>query len=397
MAGFNAIDFNNKKVLVRVDFNVPLSSEGKVVDDTRIRAALPTIKAILERGGKVVLMSHLGRPDGMKNLKDSLLPVANHLSQLLENKVLLVNNYLEDSNFELSEMLLGANVAMLENLRFYKEETEGNEDFALRLAKLGDVYVNDAFGTAHRAHASTSIIAQYFASDKKCFGLLMEAEVNSLKLALSEGKSPKVAIVGGAKVSSKIDVLKSLITKVDKVVIGGGMAYTFIKAQGGHVGKSLVEDDKLKVALDLIHDAKTRGVELILPIDSVNGTEFKDSAPSSITEISRIPENEMGLDIGEGTIALLEEVIKSSKTIIWNGPMGVFEFEKFSHGTESIGKFIVAATKNGAFSLVGGGDSVAAAKQFKLEDGISYISTGGGAMLEYLEGKELPGIAAIVN
>ena len=397
MISFESMDFQGKRVLVRVDFNVPLNDNSEVADDTRIQAALPTILAILKKGGKVILMSHFGRPDGIRNLKYSLLPVANRLKQLIDNEVIFAEDCIGDSILALSEGLKTGSVLLLENLRFYKEETAGNENFAEQLSKLGDIYVNDAFGTAHRAHASTSIIAKYFKSSNRCFGLLMGAEIDNLKKALVDGHSPKTAIIGGAKVSSKIDVLKSLITKVDRIIIGGGMAYTFIKANGGSVGNSLVEDDKLSVAKELVEEAKNRGVELILPLDSVNGSEFKDQASSSVTDAENIPDCEMGLDIGDRTISTLKEVIKTSNTIIWNGPMGVFEFKNFENGTKKIGEFIVEATKNGAYSLIGGGDSVAAAKKFGLDTGVSYISTGGGAMLEYLEGKELPGIVAIAG
>lgn len=397
MSSFESMDFKGKRVLVRVDFNVPLNERGEVADDTRIQAALPTIEAILKKEGKVILMSHFGRPDGARNMKYSLLPVVSALRQLIDNEVLFADDCVGENILALSKSLKPGSVLLLENLRFHKEETDGNEAFAEQLALLGDVYVNDAFGTAHRAHASTSIIAKYFSSTSRCFGLLMGAEVDNLKKALIEGQSPKTAVIGGAKVSSKIDVLVSLLSKVDRIIIGGGMAYTFIKANGGAVGNSLVEDDKLDVAKDLMKEAKERGVELILPIDSVNSKEFKDVPCSSITDADSIPNGEMGLDVGGRTILSLEEVIKTSKTIIWNGPMGVFEFKNYENGTKKIGEFIVDATKNGSYSLIGGGDSVAAAKQFGLDKGVSYISTGGGAMLEYLEGKALPGIVAIAG
>ncbi len=395
MASFQTIDFNSKRVLIRVDFNVPLSETNQVVDDSRITATLPTIKAILKAGGKIVLMSHLGRPEGEKKLKYSLFPVAKHLSTLLGMEVVLAEDCIGEEVLKLSKKLRQDQILMLENLRFYKEETEGNEAFAKKLAEMGDIYVNDAFGAAHRAHASTAIIAHFYSTQNRCFGLLMGEEVSSLKKALSNGEKPITAVIGGAKVSSKIDVLSNLLSKVDNIIIGGGMAFTFIKAKGGHVGASLVEEDKITVALNLIKEAELKGVNLYLPIDSVNAFGFKDEKPSSITPIDQIPDNEMGLDIGMKSIKLLGEVLLNSKTIIWNGPVGVFEFKNYENGTKQIGEFIVEATQNGAFSLVGGGDSVAAAKQFGIDKKLSYVSTGGGAMLEYLEGKELPGIKAI--
>jgi len=395
MANFSNINFKNKRALVRVDFNVPLNNNGKVVDDSRIKAALPTIKSILESGGSVVLMSHLGRPNGTRNMEFSLLPVVNHLRQIVDNEVLFAEDCVGRDVLRLSEALRPGQILMLENLRFHKEETDGNDNFALELSYLGDVYINDAFGTAHRAHASTAVVAEHFDPKNRAFGLLMGAEVSSLEKALVEGNHPVTAIIGGAKVSSKIDVLSSLLDKVDSIIIGGGMAYTFVKSLGGEVGSSLVEEDKLEVAESLLNVAKEKGVKVYLPIDSVNSSKFADILPSSKTLISEIPRLEMGLDIGEMTIDLFSGVIKDSQTIIWNGPMGVFELDNYAEGTKKIGESIVEATKNGAFSLVGGGDSVAAAKKFGIADKLSYVSTGGGAMLEYLEGKVLPGIAAI--
>lgn len=397
MIDFKDLDFLEKKVLIRVDFNVPLTQDLKVSDDTRIRAALPTIKAVLDKGGSVVLMSHLGRPKGVVNSSYSLLPVVSVLSQLLDREVLFAKSCVSESDYELSKNLKPGEVLLLENLRFYAEETAGDNSFAKALSKHGDIYINDAFGTAHRAHASTAIIANYFDDSCKSFGLLMQSEIKSLNRALHDGDAPILAIIGGAKVSSKIDVLTSLIDKVDAVIVGGGMAYTFEKARGGHVGASLVEDDKLQVARDLIKRAEEKGVKLLLPVDSVNAKEFKDCIPSGTSRISEIPSDDMGLDIGPESIAEFKKAIVSAKTIIWNGPMGVFEFENFATGTKEIGNAIVESTQKGAFSLVGGGDSVAAIKKFKMENDVSYVSTGGGAMLEYMEGKVLPGIAAITE
>lgn len=396
MSKFENINFIGKKALIRVDFNVPLDDSRLVTDASRIEAALPTIHRVLNQGGTVVLMSHLGRPKGSGfEEKYSLKPVAAKLSEMLGKHVHMATNCIGDQVVELIKSLPDSSVVMLENLRFYNEEVDGDESFAQALAKNGDIYINDAFGTAHRAHASTSIIAKYFDTDNKCFGYLMDAEVSSLKKALSEGDKPVCAVVGGAKVSSKIDVLTNLVGKVNTIIIGGGMAYTFVKALGGHVGKSLVEDDKISVAKDLMDNAKANGVDILLPIDSMNNLSFTDSPASSITPVNAIPSDEMGLDIGEQTIELYRNALFASKTIIWNGPMGVFEFENFQNGTVKIGEAIAKATESGAFSLVGGGDSVAAVKKFNLEDRVSYVSTGGGAMLEFLEGKELPGIAAM--
>ena len=391
------INFKGKRALVRVDFNVPLTDDFKVADDTRIRAALPTILSILKQGGSVVLMSHLGRPKGERKKAYSLLPVVNHLSHIIDNEVLFAEDCIGEPNFKLSKNLMPGQVLVLENLRFHKEETEGDREFAKQLSLHGEVYVNDAFGTAHRAHASTAVIAEFFDNHSRCFGKLMAAEVQSLTKALSEGDSPVTAVIGGAKVSSKIDVLQTLLDKVDNVIIGGGMAYTFAKANGGQVGSSLVEEDKLDVARDLLLKAEAKTVGVFLPVDSVNSTEFSDISPASTTSIGSIPEGEMGLDIGSKSIDLFTRVLLDSKTIIWNGPMGVFEFSNYENGTKAIGEAIVESTKHGAFSLVGGGDSVAAVKKYGFDNGLSYVSTGGGAMLEYMEGKQLPGIKAIVG
>ena len=391
------INFTGKRALIRVDFNVPLNSALEVADDTRIRAALPTISEVISHGGSVVLMSHLGRPNGSVKKEFSLLPVVNHLRQIIDNQVIFADDCIDKTSYELSKNLRPGQILVLENLRFYREETEGNEEFAEALSRHGDIYINDAFGTAHRAHASTAVIAKYFAPENRAFGKLMEGEILSLKKALNNGAKPITAVIGGAKVSSKIDVLINLLDKVDNIIIGGGMAYTFIEAKGGKAGASLVESDKLDVALGLLYSSENKGVKVYLPVDSVNSFEFKDIAPSSMTAIDLIPDQEMGLDIGEESVEMFNEVLLKSKTIIWNGPMGVFEFVNFQNGTKRIGEAIATSTANGAFSLVGGGDSVAAVKKFNLADKVSYISTGGGAMLEYLEGKELPGISAITE
>ena len=395
MTSIKEIDFTRKKALIRVDFNVPLNDLREVADDTRIKAALPTIKEVLKNSGSVVLMSHFGRPKGEVNLKYSLEPVARHLSNLLNLDVQFAQDCIGIQTAKTCDQLKPGDVLMLENLRFHPEEEAGDEGFAKELSKLGDVYINDAFGSAHRAHASTSIIAKYFSAKSRCFGLLMGSEVESLERALKNGKSPKLAIIGGAKVSSKIDVLEHLLNVVDSIIIGGGMAYTFAKAMGGDIGKSLFEEDKLKTAQEILSKAKEKSVRIYLPTDSVNAKEFLDSKPASATPISRIPNDQMGLDIGSESIAQFVRIIHESSTIIWNGPMGVFEFKNYEEGTRSIGEAIAQVTKQGAFSLVGGGDSVAAVNTFGLANKVSYVSTGGGAMLEYLEGKSLPGITAM--
>jgi len=395
MTSFNQIDFNAQKALIRVDFNVPVDEFGRVTDDSRIKAALPTITAVLKKNGAVILMSHFGRPKGGVNLKYSLKPIAEHLSELLTIPVQFAADCIGQEAIAKCRNLKSREILLLENLRFYPEEEGGDESFAEKLSMLGDIYVNDAFGTAHRAHASTSIIAKYFRPERRVFGLLMGSEVESLERALISGQSPKLAIVGGAKVSSKIDVIEHLLGVVDEIIIGGGMAYTFSKSQGGEIGKSMVEEDKLETAQSLLKKAVSKGVKIHLPIDSVNSTVFSDIEPASTTEMSHVPTNQMGLDIGPESIAKFVKIIKDSKTIIWNGPMGVFEFGFYQNGTLSIAQAIAKATREGAFSLIGGGDSVAAINQFGLEDKVSYVSTGGGAMLEYLEGKKLPGIAAM--
>jgi len=386
--------FKNKRVLLRVDFNVPLNDFQEITDISRINAAIPTIEKVLVSGGIPIIISHLGRPKG-KNSSLSLYPVAKKLAHILNKNVIFLDNCIgEKVKLKLSNSTFGE-IYLLENLRFYNEETSGDIAFAKELASLADVYINDAFGTSHRAHASTYGVAQFFKKDKYC-GFLLEKEISSLNSVFKNPSRPVTAVIGGAKISSKIDVLISLVNSVDKLIIGGGMAYTFIAAKKGAVGKSLVEDNKIKAALEIIKKAEENNVDLILPIDSVNSTTFNDQLASSISEINKIPANEMGLDIGPKSIDLFSKEILSSKTILWNGPMGVFEFSNFSEGTLSVGKSICESTEKGAFSLVGGGDSIAAIKKFNLTSGVSYISTGGGAMLEYLEGKELPALRALL-
>ena len=387
------INFKDKKALIRVDFNVPLNNELVVTDATRIEAAKPTIVKILQDGGSCVLLSHLGRPKN-KELEFSLQHIVEAASTVLGVHVLFAPDCVGDIAETAVANLKPGEVLLLENVRYYKEETAGDSGFAKKLSKLGDIYVNDAFGSAHRAHASTSVIANYFPNNKY-FGLLLSNEINSLETALKNPKRPFTAIIGGAKITGKIDVITSLFDKVDNLIIGGGMAYTFAKAMGGNIGNSLVEDDKVALAKSLITAAKAKGVQLLLPSDSVNAKEFNNNAIIQHSEITNIPDGFMGLDIGSDSITHFSKVILNSKTIIWNGPMGVFEMDNFSNGTKQIGETICKATQNGAFSLVGGGDSVAAVKQFGFAEKVSYISTGGGAMLEYLEGKQLPGVTAI--
>ena len=394
MKNISDISLKGKKVLIRVDFNVPLDKHFNITDDSRIKAALPTIKKVIADGGKAIIMSHLGRPENGFEEKFSLKHTTKHLSNLLETEVGFSIDCIGGKTLTDISKMENGDVLVLENLRFYSQEKAGDNEFAKQLAKLGDVYVNDAFGTAHRAHASTSIIANYFPNNKY-FGLLLCNEINSLETALKNPKRPFTAIIGGAKITGKIDVINSLFDKVDNLIIGGGMAYTFAKAIGGNIGNSLLEDDKVALAKSLIIAAKAKGVQLLLPSDSVNAKEFNNNAIIQHSEITNIPDGFMGLDIGSDSITHFSKVILNSKTIIWNGPMGVFEMDNFSNGTKKIGEAICKATKNGAFSLVGGGDSVAAVKQFGFAEKVSYISTGGGAMLEYLEGKQLPGVTAI--
>ncbi len=388
-------NFEGKRALIRVDFNVPLRGDDfQITDDTRIRAALPTIQHILKKGGSVVLMSHLGRPKLGAEDKYSLKHIVPHLSELLGLTVQFATSCIGNEAEAMTSSLQPGQVVLLENLRFFQHETAGDKAFAMNLAKHGDVYVNDAFGTAHRAHASTTIIAQFFPNDKM-FGLLLENEIKNVDLVLNSDEKPVTAIVGGAKVSSKITIIERLIEKVDYLIIGGGMAYTFIKAQGGKIGSSLVEEDYLDVALDILEKAKANNTVICLPTDTKVADNFSNDANRQIVPINEISDGWMGLDIGEKTAEEFCEIIKKSATILWNGPMGVFEMENFQQGTISVANAIVEATKKGAFSLIGGGDSVAAINKYNLADRVSYVSTGGGAMLEYLEGIELPGIAAI--
>ena len=379
--------------MVRVDFNVPLDENFKITDNSRISAALPTINKLISDGAKVILMSHLGRPKGEEE-KFSLKHTVNHLSELLNIPVSFSENCIGEKTKKEVNNLQNGEVLLLENLRFHPEEKKGDLKFSKQLSELADAYVNDAFGTAHRAHSSTAIIAQFF-SNNKYFGLLLKNEIDSLEKALRYPKNPFTAIIGGAKISGKIDVITSLLNKVDNLIIGGGMTYTFAKALGGNIGNSLVENDKVDLVKSIIKKAKEVGVNLLLPTDSVNADDFNNNANITTSEITNVPNGFMGLDIGEESIQLFSDVIQNSKTIIWNGPMGVFEMSNFEKGTKMIGEAICKSTQNGAFSLIGGGDSVSAIKKFKMEDNVSYISTGGGAMLEYLEGKELPGVMAI--
>ena len=396
MKNISNISFKGKRVLLRVDFNVPLDSRFNITDDSRIKAALPTIKKIIMGGGKAIIMSHLGRPKNGFEEKFSLKHTTKRLSSLLNTRVDFSADCIgEKTSSDVSKMKNG-DVLVLENLRFYSQEKLGDNKFAKRLAENGDAYVNDAFGAAHREHASTSVIANYFPNDKY-FGLLFIKEINNLETALKKPKRPFTAIIGGAKITGKIDAITSLINKVDNLIIGGGMAYTFAKAMGGSIGDSLVENSKLDLAKSLINYAQIKGVNLLLPSDSLNSNEFNNNAVLQHSEITNIPEGFMGLDIGEESIAQFSKIILNSQTIVWNGPMGVFEMSNFINGTKKIGEAICRATKNGAFSLVGGGDSVAAAKQFGFAKKLSYISTGGGAMLEYIEGKKLPALTAIQN
>ncbi len=395
MATIASYDFTGKRALVRVDFNVPLNKETlEVTDDTRIRAALPTIKHILENGGSVVLCSHLGRPKEGAEDRFSLRHIRSAIEHLLGKPVKFAADCIGSAALDMSANLKPGEVLLLENVRFYKQETAGTESFAEQLAKHGDVYVNDAFGTAHRAHASTTVVANYFPNDKM-FGFLLEAEIKSVDRVLNSTEKPLTAIVGGAKVSSKITIIERLLEKVDHLIVGGGMAYTFVKAMGGDVGNSLVEDDFLEVAKDIIAKAKAKGVDLYIPTDTVVADKFDNNASTQLVAIGSIPSGWMGLDVGPKTIKACAEIIESSKLILWNGPMGVFEMSNFQTGTVEVANAIVRATAKGAFSLIGGGDSVAAINQFGLADKVSYVSTGGGAMLEYLEGIELPGIKAI--
>ena len=397
MSKFSSYDFSGQKALIRVDFNVPLDKQTfAITDDTRMRAALPTINKILNDGGSVILMSHLGRPKEGPEDKYSLKHLINHLSELLGGKtVFFANDCIGEQAYTTAGMLRSGEILLLENLRFYKEEEKGNEAFAEKLSKLGDVWVNDAFGTAHRAHASTAVMAKFFPADKRMFGLLMEAEVSSAEKVLHNAERPFTAIIGGAKVSDKISILENLLERATDITIGGGMAYTFMKAQGGHIGNSLCEEERLDTAREILVKAEAKGVNIHLPSDSVIADKFDAAANTSASPSNNIPDGWMGLDIGENACNQFANVIHKSKTILWNGPMGVFEMEKFQHGTKTIATAVAESTQNGAFSLVGGGDSVAAVNKFGFADKVSYVSTGGGAMLEYFEGKVLPGIAAV--
>ncbi len=396
MSKFTDYNFAGKTALIRVDFNVPLNDTFEITDDTRMRAAIPTIKKVLSDGGSVVLMSHLGRPKDGPTDKFSLKHLVPHLTELLNNTpVKFADDCISEQANQMAHGLQPGEVLLLENLRFYKEEEKGDKGFAEKLSKLGDVYVNDAFGTAHRAHASTAVIAQFFPADKKMFGLLMESEINNAEKVLHDSQKPFLAILGGAKVSDKILIIENLLEKANDIIIGGAMAYTFMKAKGGKIGSSLCEDDRLDTANGLLKKADEKGVCIHLPADSVIADKFAGDANISSSLSTNIPDGWMGLDIGMMACDNFSKVIHNSKTILWNGPMGVFEMECFQHGTKTIAAAVAEATEKGAFSLVGGGDSVAAVNQFGFADKVSFVSTGGGAMLEYFEGKELPGIAAI--
>jgi phosphoglycerate kinase len=395
MKTLNDFNFSNKKALIRVDFNVPLDDDFKVTDATRIVSAKPTIIKVLEDGGSCILMSHLGRPKGVEE-KYSLKHIVNKIEDILGVEVKFVENCVGPNAEEAAANLEPGEILLLENLRFHKEETEGDKDFAQQLSRLGDIYVNDAFGTAHRAHASTTIIAQFF-PDHKCFGNLLAQEIESINKVMETGEKPVLAVLGGAKVSSKITIIENILDKVDHLIIGGGMTYTFVKAQGGSVGDSICEDDKMELALEILKQAKAKNVQIHLPVDVIAADDFSNDADTKIVDVDVIPNGWQGLDCGPKTKALFHDVVMQCKTILWNGPLGVFEMENFAGGTIALGDSIAEATKNGAFSLVGGGDSVAAVKQFGFENKVSYVSTGGGAMLESLEGKTLPGIAAILE
>ena len=395
MKTINDFNFENKKALIRVDFNVPLDSDLNVADTNRIEAAKPTIIKVLEDGGSAVLMSHLGRPNGKKNADMSLQHICAKVSEIIGVQVKFVDDCIGEIAEKAAADLMPGEVLLLENLRFHSAETEGDRNFAEQLSKLGDIYVNDAFGTAHRAHASTTVVADFFPG-KKCFGFLLAKEIEAIEKVMRTGEKPVLAILGGAKVSSKITIIQNILDKIDHLIIGGGMTHTFIKAQGGQIGNSICEDNKMELALNILKQADKKGVQVHLPLDAVAADAFSNDANTKIVNVGEIPEGWQGLDSGPKTIENRRELILKCRTILWNGPVGVFEMENFSKGTIAVGNAIEEATKNGAFSLVGGGDSVAAVKQFGFEDKVSYVSTGGGAMLESLEGKTLPGIAAIL-
>lgn len=396
MKTINDFNFNNKKAIIRVDFNVPLNDQFEVTDDNRIVAAKPTIDKIVNEGGIAILMSHLGRPKNGPEDKFSLQHIVSKVEEVLGKKVTFVNDSVGEEVEKVVAAAQPGAIILLENLRFYKEEEKGDEAFAAQLSKLGDVYVNDAFGTAHRAHASTTIVAKFFPNDK-CFGFLLAKEIESIDKVLNSTEKPVTAVLGGSKVSSKITIIENILDKVDHMIIGGGMMFTFIKAQGGNIGSSLVEDDKLELALEILAKAKEKNVQIHIPVDVVAADAFSNDANTQIVASNEIPDGWQGLDVGPKTLEQLNKVIMNSRIILWNGPLGVFEMEKFASGTITLGNFIADATAAGTFSLVGGGDSVAAVKQFGLDDKVSYVSTGGGAMLEMLEGQTLPGIAAILN
>lgn len=393
MKTLDEFNFEGKKALIRVDFNVPLNDSFEITDYTRIKAALPTIKKILADGGSVVLMSHLGRPKNGPEEKFSLKHIVAALSEKLGVEVKFGGDCIGEEAYTYSSSLNAGEVLLLDNLRFYKEETKGDEEFAQKLSKHGDVYVNDAFGTAHRAHASTTIVAKYF--EEKVCGYVMQAELDNAQKVLENGEKPLIAIMGGAKISDKIIIIEKLLEKVDTLIIAGGMAYTFAVAKGGTIGTSLFEEDKVQLAKDLMAAAEAKGVKLLLPIDTITADRFDNDAATQIVSTLAIPDNWMGLDIGPKTRELFITAIRESKTILWNGPMGVFEFTNFEHGTVEVAQAVVEATKKGAFSLIGGGDSASAVNNLGFGDDVSYVSTGGGALLEYMEGKVLPGVAAL--
>ena len=395
MKTLNDFNFENKRALIRVDFNVPLDGNFQVTDSTRIQSAKPTIIKILEDGGSCVLMSHLGRPKGVQE-EFSLKHIVSKIEDIIGVEVHFVDNCIGDNTEEAASNLKPGEVLLLENLRFHDEEKSGDKVFAEQLSKLGDIYVNDAFGTAHRAHASTTIVAQFF-ENKKCFGNLLAQEIESIDKVMTTGEKPVLAVLGGAKVSSKITIIENILDKVDHLIIGGGMTFTFIKAQGGSIGDSICEDDKMELALDILKQAEAKNVKIHLPVDVLAADAFSNDAQTQVIDVTTIPNGWQGLDAGPKSKALFHDVVMQCKTILWNGPLGVFEMASFASGTIELGNSIAEATKEGAFSLVGGGDSVAAVKQFGFENKVSYVSTGGGAMLESLEGKTLPGIAAILS
>jgi phosphoglycerate kinase len=394
MITIDSFSFKGKRALIRVDFNVPLNAQYEITDDTRILAAIPTIKKVLADGGSVILMSHMGRPKGAPEEKYSLKHIVDYLSKALSTNVIFAGDCIGENAFHAAKTLNPGEVLLLENLRFYKEEEKGNEEFAEKLSKLGDIYVNDAFGTAHRAHASTAVIANFFPGNK-CFGYVMSNELENINKVLKGAEKPFTAIMGGAKVSDKILILEEMLNIADRIIIGGGMSFTFIKAMGGNIGKSLCEEDRLETALQILKDAKTKGVEIFLPIDSIIADNFANDANKKTVDVKNIPDGWMGLDIGPATEKIYAEAISTSKTILWNGPMGVFEMSSFESGTKAMAYAIADATSKGSYSLIGGGDSVAAINKYHLANKVSYVSTGGGALLEYIESGTLPGVVAV--